>query len=186
MMSESSNTPDIPPGAPRSWIGRLLRPVVTLAALVYFLIDALVYWIVRPFACWVGALPVFAGFARWLSGLAPYPALLVVLLPLVLLEPAKWAGAWLLASGQTTTGLVVLTVAELLKITLVERLFHLTRDRLMTIGWVAWILNRVSGWLVWFKDLPPCRAARRVAGRIKDTARTAAGAVRRWVGAVLG
>ncbi len=189
-MNEACGDSGSPRGAPRSWIGRLLRPVVTLAALVYFILDAVVYWIVRPFARWVGALPVMAGVVRWLSGLAPYPALLVVLLPLVLLEPAKWAGAWLLASGQTTTGLVVLTVAELLKITLVERLFHLTRDRLMTIGWVAWILKRVSGWLAWFKDLPPCRAVRRVAGRVagrvKDAARAAAGAVRRWARAVLG
>lgn len=185
-MSGSSNTTNTPPGAPRSWIGRLLRPVVTAVALVYFLIDALVYWIVRPFARWLGALPIFTGFVRWVSGLAPYPALIVVLLPLVLLEPAKWAGAWLLATGQTVTGLVVLAVAELLKITLVERLFHLTRDRLMTIGWVAWIINRVTGWLAWLKALPPWQAVRRLAGRVKAAARTAARALRLWARGVFG
>lgn len=170
-----------PAAPPRRLIGRILRPVVTIAALLYFVIDALVYWIIRPFARWLGGLPVFAGFVRWASGLEPYPALVVVLLPLVLLEPAKWAGAWLLATGQPSTGLVVLVGAELLKITLVERLFHITRDRLMTIRWFAWIFTRLVGWLERLKALPPWQAVRRLAGRVKELVREAARAVRLWV-----
>ena len=159
---------------------RALRPVLTVAALLYFVIDALVYWVVRPFARWIGGLPVFARLARWAAGLGRYPSLLLVLLPLALLEPAKPIGAWLLATGRPLAGILVLGVAELIKITLVERLFHLTRAKLMTIPWFAWIFTRVAGWLERLKALPPWQAVRRAVLRLKGMARRLVVRVRSW------
>ncbi len=159
---------------------RILRPVVTAAALLYFLIDALVYWGLRPLARWIGRLPIFGRLAVWVGGLGRYPSLLLVLLPLALLEPAKPAGAWLLATGRPWSGLAVLVGAELVKITLVERLFHLTRAKLMTIAWFAWLFTRAVRWLDRLKALPPWQAVRRAGRRLKDAARRVAETVRGW------
>lgn len=159
---------------------RIFRPAVAVLALLYFLIDALVYWVVRPFARWIGSLPAFAGLAAWVGGLGRYPSLVLVLLPLALLEPAKPAAAWLLATGRPWSGLAVLAGAELIKITLVERLFHLTRAKLMTIPWFAWLFLRAERWLGRLKALPPWQAVLRGVGRVKRAARVVTAMVRGW------
>lgn len=157
-----------------------LRPVVTIAALLYFLLDALAYWVVRPLARWIGGLAVFAWFAGWVGGLGRYPSLMLVVLPLALLEPAKPVAAWLIATGRPLAGILMLAVAELIKITLVERLFHLTRAKLMTIPWFAWIFTRAVRWLDRLKALPPWQAILRAVGRMKDMGRRFLMTVRSW------
>ncbi|MCG5241716.1 hypothetical protein [Azospirillum doebereinerae] len=164
----------------RSVLRRVLRPLVTVLALAYFLIDALVYWVVRPFARWIGRLPVFGRVAGWAAGLRPYPALLLVLLPLAILEPAKPVAAWLFATGRPWPALLVLGGAELVKLTLVERLFHLTRPKLLTIPWFAWIYARAVRGLDWLKALPPWQAVRRAARRLREAGRRVAALVRGW------
>ncbi|CAO3419309.1 hypothetical protein [Azospirillum doebereinerae] len=166
----------------RSILRRVLRPVVTVLALAYFLIDALVYWVVRPFAGWIGRLRVFARVAGWAAGLRPYPALALVLLPLAILEPAKPVAAWLFATGRPWPALLVLGGAELAKLTLVERLFHLTRPKLLTIPWFAWVYVRAVRWLDWLKALPPWQAVLRAARRLREAGRRVAARVKAWQG----
>lgn len=150
------------PAQPRRLLSRLLRPVATLFAVVYFLLDALAYWVVRPAVRRIARLPLFAGIGRWVAGLGPYPSLILVLVPLALLEPAKPVGAWLFATGRPMGGAAVIVGAELVKITLVERLFHVAKPKLLTIGWFAWGYVRVTAWLDWLKETAPVRAARRL------------------------
>ena len=50
---------------------------------------------------------------------------------------------YLVASGQFKLGMLVLVVGEILKITVVERIFHIGRDKLMTIKAFAWGYNFV-------------------------------------------
>lgn len=160
------------PGLPAS---RLLRPVGTLAALVYFLLDALAYWVVRPVLRRIAQLPVFARIghriAAWIAGLGPYPSLVLVLVPLALLEPAKPVGAWLFATGRPLAGAAVIAGAELVKITLVERLFHIAKPKLLTIGWFARGHGWVTAWLAWLKETAPVRAARRLLRGLRRVAR---------------
>ncbi|CAO3457177.1 hypothetical protein [Azospirillum largimobile] len=166
--------------------GRLLRPVGTLAALVYFLLDALAYWVVRPILRRIAQLPVFARIGRWIgawiAGLGPYPSLMLVLVPLALLEPAKPAGAWLFATGRPLAGAAVIAGAELVKITLVERLFHIAKPKLLTIGWFARGYGWVTAWLAWLKETAPVRAARRLLRGLRRVARRIFLMVRRAAG----
>lgn len=153
------------PGRPKQpWrlLARLLRPVATLLAVGYFLLDALAYWVVRPVVRRIARLPLFGRIGRWVAGLGPYPSLILVLVPLALLEPAKPVGAWLFATGRPMAGVAVIVGAELVKITLVERLFHVAKPKLLTIGWFAWGYVRVMAWLTWLKETAPARAARRL------------------------
>src|SRR4051812_38767537 len=52
--------------------------------------------------------------------------------PLIVLEPVKPVGLYLIASGNVIDGTVLIGVGEIAKITIVERIFHAGRDKLMT------------------------------------------------------
>ena len=86
------------------------------------------------------------------------PTLALFLIPLILLEPVKPLSAYLVASGQFKLGMSVVVVGEILKITVVERIFYIGRDKLMTIKAFAWGYNFVSGWLTWIQGLPSWQA----------------------------
>jgi hypothetical protein len=135
--------------------------VVVVAASIYFLIDALFLSILRPLAKGLAKLPVFAALASWIAARSPYTTLALFLVPLILLEPIKPVSIYLIASGHSRYGLLVLAVGELLKILIVERIFHIGRDKLMTIPAFAWAYNFVMGWLEWLKALPPWQAVLR-------------------------
>ncbi|MBY6263379.1 hypothetical protein EI613_15860 [Azospirillum sp. 412522] len=159
------------PAQLRSLLSRLLRPVAVLLAVGYFVLDALAYWVVRPVVRRLARLPLFARIGVWVAGLGPYPSLVLVLVPLALLEPAKPVGLWLFATGRPVAGMAVIGVAELVKITLVERLFHVAKPKLLTIGWFAWGYVRVTAWLSWLNDTAAIRAARRLLHGIREFGR---------------
>jgi hypothetical protein len=54
-------------------------------------------------------------------------------IPVILLEPVKMIAAYLAATGQLLWAAVTFVVGELLKLVLVERLFELTKNKLMKI-----------------------------------------------------
>jgi hypothetical protein len=77
-----------------------------------------------------------------------------------LLEPVKPLSAYLVASGQFKLGMFVLVVGEILKITIVERIFHIGRKKLLTIKAFALVYNFVWGWLSWMQALPSWQAVK--------------------------
>lgn len=162
----------------KHWV---LRPVVTTVAVLYFLIDAVVFGVIRPFAAWIGRWPVFAWVARRVAGLGPYPTLALFVVPLVVLEPAKPLGLYLMGTGHALEGAVVIGIAEVLKITLVERLFHMSKDKLLTIPAFAWAYVRVVRWLDWLKALPAWQAVLRAWRRVAEAARGMVRTLRGWV-----
>ena len=60
-------------------------------------------------------------------------------------EPVKPMAAYLVGTGHVATGLIFLVVAEILKLALVERLFSVNRDKLMSIPAFAWVYWKNSG-----------------------------------------
>ncbi|MBV5266057.1 hypothetical protein [Pinisolibacter aquiterrae] len=147
-----SDTAPLPPPRPTLW-RRGLRAALRLPALVlvaiYFLIDDVVLAAFRPLVAWASGLRLFLRFAVFLRRLPPYPTLVLFLVPFAVLEPFKIVGLWLMATGRFTPGLITLAVAHILSIVLVERLFHATRDKLLTIPWFAWGYVRVMRLYDW-------------------------------------
>src|ERR1700726_4115822 len=117
---------------------RVLMPIVAFVAIIYFAVDALFLSIVRPFLARLALSPLFPLLAARLGKLGPYPTLALFLVPVVVLEPIKPVGLYLMGSGHVMTGVLLIAVGELLKVTIVERLFHMSRDKLMSIGAFAW------------------------------------------------
>src|SRR5512143_3580800 len=133
----------------------IFEPFVIVVAAVYFAIDALALSILKPFLRKIGNLKLFKFIASWVASLGAYPTLALFVVPLTLLEPIKPFSAYLIASGHFIFGILILILGEVLKITIVERIFHIGRDKLLTIKAFAWIYNFVSGWLIWLQALPP-------------------------------
>ena len=138
----------------------IFQPFVILVAAVYFVIDGLALSSLKPLLRKIANLKLFNFIARWIASLSPYATLALFLVPLILLEPVKPFSAYLVASGQFNFGMLVLVVGEILKITIVERIFHIGRDKLMKIKAFAWAYNFVWGWLTWLQELPPWQAVK--------------------------
>ena len=162
----------------RRLVKRALTPLVMVIAALYFLIDAVFYAIIKPVTDWIGRLDIFPRLRAWIRSLGPYQMLALFLVPLIILEPVKPVGTWLCVNHHVMSGILVLVIGEILKVTIVERLFQLGRDKLMTIPAFAWAYNFIMGWLTYLKSLPPWQAVMRHFVAIKAHARRIAAAVK--------
>jgi hypothetical protein len=112
---------------------RALKYLGYAVVTVYFVADLVFESVARPLSAWIGRLRILQPLNAWIAGLRPYPALALFSVPVVILEPVKPVGAFLLSTGHVAEGTLTICAGEILKITLIERLFRLTRDRLMQI-----------------------------------------------------
>lgn len=168
------------PPVPRRGAGRVLSPVVAVLAFIYFLVDALFLPPIRLLGRWLGGFNTFARLGDWVRTLGPYQTLALFLVPLIILEPVKPVAAYLAARGHYARSIAVLVIGEILKVTIVERLFHVGRPKLMTIRSFAWTYNYVMAWYFWFEALPPWQAVLRNVRAIKAQARAAWLRLRTW------
>jgi len=126
----------------RILMNRILKPFVVLIAAIYFMADAIFATIAHPLAQWLGEQRVFARLQTWMRSLRPYPSLALFAVPLIVLEPVKPVAAYLAATSHLRLSLVVLIVGEILKLVLVERLFSMNRDKLLSIPAFAWAYGK--------------------------------------------
>jgi hypothetical protein len=134
----------------RIHVNRILKPFVIVLAAIYFLADAVFMTVARPLANWIEKHWVLKRLRGWIGSLRPYPTLALFAVPLIILEPVKPVAAYLAATEHVAWGLTVLTVGEILKLVLVERLFCISRDKLMSIPAFAWNYGKyrlVKDWL---------------------------------------
>jgi hypothetical protein len=140
----------------RMRVNRIIKPFVVVLAAIWFLADAVFSTIAHPLARWIGEHWVLFRLRTWIRSLRPYPALALFAVPLIILEPVKPVAAYLTATGHVSRGLMVLVVGEILKLVLVERLFSLNRDKLLSIPAFAWayakyrlVMDRLESMEAW-------------------------------------
>ena len=119
-------------------MNRIARPFLIVLAAIYFLVDAIFAAIACPLSRWLSRRQILTRLRTWIRSLRPWPALALFLVPVILLEPVKPVAAWLAANRHLMMSIVVLAIGELLKLVLVERLFDLNRDKLLSIPAFAW------------------------------------------------
>ena len=132
-------------------MNRILKPIVALLAVIYFLVDAVFMPVAKRISDWVAQHWVMKRVRAWIVSLPPYPTLLLFVVPVAILEPLKPISLYLMGVGDVTLGMTVLVVGELLKLVLIERLFNLSRDKLMAIPAFAWSYGKyrqVKDWIV--------------------------------------
>ncbi|MGZ3308155.1 MAG: hypothetical protein ACXU8R_06495, partial [Xanthobacteraceae bacterium] len=167
-LNGSRRAPSVGGSKPRKRIGRALKPVVIAFAALYFLIDALFFALIKPFGIWLSQFRIFARVGSWVRSLGPYPTLALFVIPFVVLEPIKPVGFYLIASGRVIGGTLVIGVGEVLKITIVERLFQIGRDKLMTIPAFARCYEFVMSWRGYLETLAVWQAMLRWVQAIKE------------------
>jgi len=133
-------------------VKRILKPVTYALAALYFLADAVFMAIAKRISDWLARHVVLRQLRAWIRSLRPYPSLALFSIPVILLEPVKPVAAYLAATGQMMSSVVTLILGELLKLVLVERLFSLTRDKLMKIPAFAWAYKKFSEAKTWLKN----------------------------------
>jgi hypothetical protein len=145
----------------RTNLNRIFKPFVFLVAAIYFLVDAIFLTVARPVARWLAKLWIFDRLRAWIVSLQPYPTLALFMVPVLLLEPVKPVAAYLTTTGHIMPGLSVLLVGEILKLVLIERLFSISRDKLMSIAAFAWCYDRLSQAREWLESLKAWQLTRR-------------------------
>jgi hypothetical protein len=149
-------------------VQRILKPVTYVLAATYFLVDLVFVTVARPISNWIARHLVFRKLRAWIRSLRPYPSLALFSVPVIILEPIKPVAAYLAATGQFVSSVVTLVAGELLKLVLVERLFSLTRDKLMKIPAFAWGYGKFRQAKAWLEATEAWRAIRSCSKAIRN------------------
>jgi hypothetical protein len=130
---------------------RILKPATYVLATIYLFADIIFAGIARPISNWIARRFKMPRLRAWIRSLPPYPSLALFSVPVILLEPVKFAAAYIAATGSLIVALFTFATGELLKLVLIERLFDLTRDKLLKISAFAWCYGqymRLRSWVV--------------------------------------
>jgi hypothetical protein len=119
-------------------MARVWNTPVFILATLYFVVDGIFSYVTRPISRWLAESNIFERARRAIVSLRPYPALALFAVPVLILEPAKPLAGYLLGTGHFFAGAVTFITAEVLKLTLVDRLFQLNRAKLLSIPAFAW------------------------------------------------
>jgi hypothetical protein len=129
-------------------VRHVLAMLLSIISAIWLVLDDLFGFFMRPAFEQLWRLPAVQTAERWTMGLGPYATLVLLIVPLIFTEPAKLVALYLIGDGHEVVGILVLLTAYALGIAVVDRLFLVNRDKLLSIGWVA----RCHGVLTWAKE----------------------------------
>lgn len=119
--------------------------VFPLRAIIVFamVLDGIFRPLYRPV---IRALSNLKIIQRLESRIAQLPRLVILLclaVPFAIAEPMKIIGLVLFAHGAFKSGVILTIIAHLSTFLIVERIYHAGREKLLTYGWLAWIMRYV-------------------------------------------
>ena len=114
-------------------MARLWKTAVFIVATAYFVVDGVLSYVTRPITVWIAKRNIFERTRLWAASLRPYPALALLAVPVIILEPAKPLAGYLMGTGHFGAAATTFITAEVLKLTFVEQLFQLNRAKLLSI-----------------------------------------------------
>jgi hypothetical protein len=129
--------PPDPPRRPASLVRRILTLPLAALATIVVLFDDLVRSAVKPAVAWLASLEPVRRVEAAVARLPPYPTLALFLIPMAVIWPIKLYALYLIGLGHVTYGALAFVAAKVVGIGLAERLFALSRDKLLSIGWFA-------------------------------------------------
>ena len=147
---------------------RILKPIAYVAAAIYFVVDVVFVGLALPISRWFAAKFPLPRVRAWIRSLPPYPCLALFSVPVILLEPVKMIAAYMAATGQFIWAAVTFVVGELLKLVLVERLFELTKNKLMKIPPFAWAYRHYARAKAWMMQTEAWKAVRALTRSIRE------------------
>jgi hypothetical protein len=135
---------------------RFWKTAVFIVATAYFVVDGVLSYMTQPITAWIARRKLFERARLWVVSLRPYSALALLVVPVIILEPAKPLAGYLMGTGHFGAGAITFITAEVLKLTFIERLFQLNREKLLSIpafafGYQYWrrMMNLVESMEIW-------------------------------------
>jgi uncharacterized membrane protein len=162
-------------------VKRILKVLTYIAAGLYLLVDALFMTVAKPIADWLGKHVVLKRLRDWIKSLPPYPSLALFSVPVIVLEPIKPIAAYLAATGQFLSGAATFIFGELLKLVLVERLFSLTREKLMRIPAFAKLYGMYSQAITWLRETEAWRTIQSILKSARDFFKATRVRAKHWI-----
>jgi hypothetical protein len=89
-----------------------------------------------------------AGARRRIQQLGPYKSLAILLVPLLIVEPAKMAGMAFVGLGHWVGGACMIVGAYAASLLVVDRLYRVVKSKLYTMPWCAALAAKVQSRLV--------------------------------------
>jgi hypothetical protein len=134
--------------------------------------DGVFSHVTQPITVWISRNKLFERARLWVVSLPPYHSLALFAGPVIILEPAKPLAAYFIGTGHFFAGGVTFIAAEVLKLTLVERLFQLNREKLLSIPVFAWGYRHWRNMMDWVESMEVWKASRRLATNASYLVRT--------------
>jgi hypothetical protein len=128
-----------------SGLRRLLLLPAKAVVVLYLVLDGIVTPVVRPLLGWVARLRFVIRLQDIVAALPPYAILVLLAIPFAFAEPAKIYALYLMAEGQFVTGVVTISMAYLVSLVVIERIYHAGRAKLKTIPWFAHLIDWLTG-----------------------------------------
>jgi hypothetical protein len=150
---------------------RVSTTPVFVIATVYFIIDGVFSYVTQPIVTWLSKKKLLVRVRLWVTSLGPYQSLALFAIPVILLEPAKPLSAYLIATGHFFAGAVIFIAAEVLKLTIVDRLFQLNKKKLLSIPAFAWGYRYWRRMIDLLESTKVWKASRRMVSKALDWAR---------------
>jgi hypothetical protein len=146
---------------------RVVRTILLTIAALYFLIDLIFLSVVRPLRRRIMALKWVRRSREWVGKLNRYVALLLLVVPWLILEPIKPIGFFLFAHKHHLAATLLIVGGEVVKLTLFEQLFDMTKPKLMSFHWFAWCYSRWQAAIEYLRSLPLWRRMRDWYGTVR-------------------
>lgn len=133
---------------------RVLQLPVAFIMASYYVLQAVVRPVIKPLARWLAGLRMFEAMRGAIEKLAPYPSLILLIVPVIIVEPLKVVALAIMDTGRILFGAVVLAGSEAMSLLVVERLFSVVKPKLLTLPWFAvawdWFASLRDQLLEWF------------------------------------
>ena len=155
----------------RGPLARILFAILRALLTVVIVIDEIARPLYRPLIDWVASLRIVARMEAVIARQSRLAILGLLAVPFAVAEPLKLLGLVMMAGGRARTGLLVFGFAHLVSFLLVERIYHAGRDKLLTYGWLAWIMSLLDRLRRRALDWVRSSAAYACALRSRDAAR---------------
>jgi hypothetical protein len=128
-----------------SVLRRLLLSAPKAVVVLYVVLDGIVTPVVRPLLGWVAKLRIVIRLQDIVAALPPYAILVLLAVPFAVAEPAKIYALYLMTEGQFAAGLITISLAYLVSLLVVERIYHAGREKLKTVAWFAKLMDWLTG-----------------------------------------
>jgi hypothetical protein len=152
-------------------IARLLRLPLEVLLTVLIVLDELARPLYRPLLRWVATWRLMRRLEAWVAARHRFTILVLLAIPFAIVEPLKVLALLWIGRGALVPGGITLALAYLAGFVLVERVYSAGRDKLLTIGWFAWLMAIVAGVReavsAWARQTAVWQFAARIRARLK-------------------